>query len=556
MNKKSLFLLCFVFTFSISISVWFALETIKRESLNSIKNSLQTVTKISHEALHIWISLRNKHLIEVAKDVKVVSLAKQLLTIHNKGLDPHSSQELQLLRQIMRSEMNIHKDFGFFIISPDNMNIASNRDDNIGKANIIYKKRSTFLSRVFSGETLLIPPILSDTSLLTPDGEYVNKVPTTFMGSPIKDENGEVIAVLALRIDPNSDFTRLTKLGRLGDTGETYVFDEHGFLMTASRFDHHLQKIGLVSLSGQGMLSIRITDPGGNMLQGYMPKLGVNDLPLTYMAKSAISGKSGTNIEGYRDYRGVTVFGSWIWDEDVGFGLTTEIDMEEALIPYYQTRQVVLLLLIILLFFIGIFLWFYMDIQNKLSKKLADEKLELQVAQSTKELHELSYKDGLTGVANRRMFDQTLKKEWQRGQREKQPLSLLMIDIDFFKYYNDFYGHQQGDECLIKVANILTSQICRSTDLLARYGGEEFVILLPNTKIEQAVRIAKSLCLNVIEANISHKKAAEIGLSQLSISIGVSSLIPSIYLNSTQLVKEADKKLYLAKSKGRNCVES
>ncbi len=557
MKKTYLLLFTLFFIIVISVSAWLALQTIKNESLNNIRNSLQTVTKTSYEALHIWISLRKKSLIEIVQDEAIISLTKKMLTIQKKGGDFISSAELQSLRQIMRHKMNIHQDIGFFVIAPNKVNIASSRDNNINQQNIIYINRRALLSRIFSGETLFVPPIQSDVPLLSSNGKYIANVPTTFIGSPVKTKDGDVIAVLTLRLDPSSDFTRVTQLGRIGDSGETYAFDSKGILITSSRFDHQLQKIGLVDVRGQGMLTIRITDPGGNMLTGYKPKMNNSDLPLTLMAKNAVSGKSGFNVDGYRDYRGVPVFGSWIWDKDLGFGLTTEIDVEEALIPYYKTRLVVLLVvLVVVILSVGSFLlWFTMERKSESSQKLALVKLELEVEERTKELRELSYKDGLTGVANRRMFDQTLQKEWQRGQREQQALALLMIDIDFFKSYNDLYGHQQGDACLINVANTLNNQIRRSSDLFARYGGEEFVVLLPNTSLEEARTIAKSYCLKIIEADIVHDKTEIEGLSLVSISVGVSSIVPSVFIDKAQLITDADEKLYLAKTKGRNRVE-
>lgn len=129
------------------------------------------------------------------------------------------------------------------------------------------------------------------------------------------------------------------------------------------------------------MLSIRITDPGGNLLEGFIPAKKNRDLPLTLMAKSALAGETSVNVTGYRDYRGVPVFGSWIWDKNLGFGLTTEIDVEEALAPYYKIRSVLILiiLVIVLLTFIIFFFWHLMQKNIKKHIKLLLPNLNKQL---------------------------------------------------------------------------------------------------------------------------------------------------------------------------------
>jgi hypothetical protein len=198
------------------------------------------------------------------------------------------------------------------------------------------------------------------------------------------------------------------------------------------------------------MLSIRIADPGGNMLNGYIPTMKRSQLPLTVMSKSAIKGETSFNLDGYRDYRGVPVFGNWIWDSSLGFGLATEIDVEEALVPNIKMRNILILAVfsIALISLGGFFIWIIIEKQANVKLKQAFEKLEAIVAERTKELQALSYLDSLTEIANRRKFDQALEQEWHRAMRHKESLSLIMIDIDFFKPYNDNYGHMQGDKCL------------------------------------------------------------------------------------------------------------
>lgn len=561
MKKLPWFVFTFIFLCLASSSAWFALERIKNESLKTIKSSLQTVTTTTHEALNIWIKNRQNNIVEIAQDKTLISLTQQLLQIDYSPdkleLNNSTNTILNETRLFMKKKMKTHQDIGFFIISKNKINIASMRDSNLYETNVIFKKRPLFINRMLKGETLFVPPINSDVPLPMKDGSFADNLPTIFIGSPIYDHNKKLLGLLTLRIDPSSDFSRVTQLGRIGSTGETYAFDSEGMLITHSRFEQQLQNVGLVTSQGSSMLSIRITDPGGNMLNGYVSKKKRSELPLTVMAKSAVKGESGFNIEGYRDYRGVPVFGSWMWDSNLGFGLATEIDVEEALVPNYKTRNILILavLSIALILFCGFLIWIIIEKQANSKLKKAFSKLEDIVEERTKELQLLSYQDGLTEIANRRRFDQSLELEWHRAMRHKEYLSLVMIDIDFFKLYNDNYGHAQGDNCLRTVAQLINKTSKRVTDTVARYGGEEFVVILPNTSLEQAKIFAEKCCQQIFEQNIKHQFTEVEGINRVTISLGVSSIIPSSTASSALFIEQTDLKLYLAKKNGRNRVE-
>ena len=167
-------------------------------------------------------------------------------------------------------------------------------------------------------------------------------------------------------------------------------------------------------------------------------------------------------------------------------------------------------------------------------------------------LERLSYLDGLTGLANRRYFDESMIQEWRRSLRERTALSLLMIDIDHFKSYNDNYGHQQGDDCLRRVSTALGQALKRPGDFAARYGGEEFAIVLPNTDADGAMVVAETLRENVAELRLPNP-GSQVS-DQVTVSVGVCSLIPEPGVAVEALISAADKALYTAKSKGRNQV--
>lgn len=221
------------------------------------------------------------------------------------------------------------------------------------------------------------------------------------------------------------------------------------------------------------------------------------------------------------DYRALKADGGYVWVRDVVHvvrknGVTTEL--------------------------VG----FIFDISER---KIMEDKLIIL----NKKLEQLSFQDGLTSIANRRSFDQTLTTEWQHARRNQQPISLIIADIDCFKAYNDYYGHLQGDDCLVKVAHALSQAPMRVTDLVARYGGEEFVILLPNTTATAAIEIAER-CRNIVFAQqIEHAMSSVSDV--VTVSIGVSTIIPTTDTEQSLLFATADKMLYQAKENGRNCIE-
>lgn len=170
--------------------------------------------------------------------------------------------------------------------------------------------------------------------------------------------------------------------------------------------------------------------------------------------------------------------------------------------------------------------------------------------QANLKLERLARLDGLTEIPNRRCFDEFLDQQWRLLIREKQFLSLIIFDVDHFKLYNDCYGHQAGDECLIKIAHAAQQVLKRPADLLARYGGEEFAVILPNTDETGASNIAAQIQLAIKALSISHVKSKE---QIVTLSLGIASQIPSTDRTSKEFISEADQALYLAKQQGRDC---
>lgn len=202
----------------------------------------------------------------------------------------------------------------------------------------------------------------------------------------------------------------------------------------------------------------------------------------------------------------------------------------------YETLHMVLVMLVV----VGVTLW---ASAREVRKILIDVLLK-QISSE-----QASWEDRLTGIGNRRSFDAKLATTWAQASRAKVPLSLMMVDVDFFKKFNDTYGHQAGDDCLRQVATALDSCARRAGDSVTRYGGEEFAVVLFHTSLNEARNISESMLAAVRKLNIRHEQSNH---EIVTISMGIATIVPTVDADMQQLVKEADKSLYLAKENGRN----
>lgn len=191
-------------------------------------------------------------------------------------------------------------------------------------------------------------------------------------------------------------------------------------------------------------------------------------------------------------------------------------------------------------------------VASQLGSFIHRKKIEAALVKANQKLEQLATVDGLTGIANRRRFDEYLYFEWLRLFREKLPLSLILCDVDYFKLYNDTYGHLAGDFCLQHVAAALRQSVNRNSDLVARYGGEEFAVILSNTNANGAYHIAETIRKQVERIKLIHNKSQV--SKYVTLSLGVASIIPDTEICPDSLIAIADKALYAAKHGGRNCV--
>ncbi|GBO56210.1 hypothetical protein APA_4540 [Pseudanabaena sp. lw0831] len=192
----------------------------------------------------------------------------------------------------------------------------------------------------------------------------------------------------------------------------------------------------------------------------------------------------------------------------------------------------------------------YLDISDRKQSEIALIEVESNLRRANQELQKLVNLDSLTQIANRRCFDERVIYEWQRLYRDRQPLSLLMFDVDYFKRYNDYYGHQLGDQALLLIAQAVDQLVCRPADLVARYGGEEFIVILPNTNLEGAIAVAKNLHKAIADLQIPHQDSDVSDV--VTVSMGIASDIPKLDRSPYVLINQVDQALYYAKQQGRN----
>jgi polar amino acid transport system substrate-binding protein len=390
LKPNILIILAGCFLILVTVLAWFALDKVKEKIQADVGDALQIVLQTTRESLNVWVEFNKFQLSRLAQDPRLVSLTEHQLRVTRNRISLLESEVLRELRAFFQRNRDQSGQAGFFIISPDFVNIASMRNSNMGDKNLIASQALDLLNRAFQGETVMVPPIWSDVALSSSSEGKPSRTPTMFFAAPVKNRQGDVIAVVTQRVNPSKDFTRLIQLGRIGKSGETYAFGRYGNLLSESRFDVDLRNAGLIGEGQNSILSVSVRNPGGDLTKGFSPSVPRYQQPLTLMAQQATKGKSGLNVQGYRGYRGVPVYGAWLWDDKLGIGLTTEIDAAGALGPYYTTRTVILTVLgLTVLLALGS-LVFAVVIEERASRALqkSHDELEMRVEERTAELTE------------------------------------------------------------------------------------------------------------------------------------------------------------------------
>ncbi len=310
---------------------WTSYRALERNTQERLRNELQTILDADVTALRIWLEIQQTVAQVEAADPVLRARFAELEAITRTRPEPRdallAASAREPLTESLQSVSRAHGYLGFGIFDRRGVVLAGFRRQ-IGRTTWTDQ---ALQKRVLAGETLVTPPMVWE----LPEEPGGPLVPTQIMLllTPVRRPGDQVVSgALAFGLRPEADFSEILRVARLGESGETYAFTADGRMVSESRFEDQLREIGLISGGddSRSSLSVHVRDPGGNMLEGFVPDLPVLARPLTRMAAEAVTGQGGVDVAGYRDYRGVPVVGAWTWLPELGLGLTSELDAAEA----------------------------------------------------------------------------------------------------------------------------------------------------------------------------------------------------------------------------------
>jgi serine/threonine protein kinase len=318
---------------------WLVHGLIYRAMQAKLEQELSTLLAAEVEALKLWFASQRSNAQTTAADPAVRRLIARLAETAGRGPAGTAAllaaAELSELRTQLQPVLQEQGYQGFVVFDAQRRIIAALEDTLIGDTRLAAGADALAPAFGQAPVAAMVLPFASLMPLPDVDGQYRSGVPTMFALAPVRDENQKVMAALALRILPERDFTRILNVARAGQTGETYAFDRSGRLLSESRFDDQLKRAGLIPdlPDSRSILLVELRDPGADLTRGRRAVQRRSEQPLTRMAAAAITGQSGVDVAGYRDYRGVSVVGAWTWLDDYQLGVATEIDAREAFAP-------------------------------------------------------------------------------------------------------------------------------------------------------------------------------------------------------------------------------
>jgi PAS domain S-box-containing protein len=365
-----LFLTTIVVATLIAGFTWRNRLNLEYKQFDEIKSLLTTVLNSTDKATKIYLGgLQNEARLWGQDDdiAGLVSVLREIGADRNTLMNAPAQTSLQ----VQLSHLLDEKDYiGFMVVKPSGLILSSNKYSYIGKrfgteAELAFIHESMQLPR-FSAVSL---PKKGENAV----GSSLGSKKLILSAAAVITADERVLASLVFMIDPEKGFTEILQRGRVGKSGESYAFNSVGQLISESRFDDDIREMGLIQPGKRSILNLEIRDPGGNMTEGFRPSVNREELALTFMAASATSGKDGYNLQGYNDYRGVSVIGAWLWNERFGFGIATELDAAEAYATVENIRQqansTILFSIALLLALTGVFAW------GRVRSAMANEKV-------------------------------------------------------------------------------------------------------------------------------------------------------------------------------------
>ena len=318
----------------VGLGLWMY-DGMRRSLRQLVASRLQGVLDADVEALTLWLSEKRSDVTVWAGDPQLRQGAERLVGIGRTTADSRSallaSAELANLRIGMEPYVNQKNIVAYAIVDQSGLIVAAHKDEKVGVR--LNAGGVAVNAPVFEGKTIFLKP--------HPDGAFSNdnnvryEIPMIWVGAPIRDEDENVIASLSFGMRADDQFTRILAVAQLGDTGETYAFDENGLLLSDSRFDEELVAVGLIpdEPGARSIFTVQVRDPGGDLAAGFKTDVPLEARRFTEMAAMAVAGQDGINMDGYRNYRGVKVVGAWKWLPEYGFGVATEAQHHEVYKP-------------------------------------------------------------------------------------------------------------------------------------------------------------------------------------------------------------------------------
>ena len=369
----------------------FRLVQFKGEVDNELKGRLQTVLNSSHQMLKFWVTGKKNELKMTLRNPHLKQAIKQQLRAPRNNTALKKSDLQDELRVFFSGDNAGIGGVTYYVISPDMVTIGAMKDRDLGRKDIIADQQKSLLQKAFLGEVVMVPPVRSDIFASELKGNKDQNRSAMFFAGPVIDDDGLVLAIVAIALSPLGDFSKIALAGRFGETGETYFINKQGLLLTESRFNNELEKMGLLKPGQFGTLNIKLVDPGRSKLKTTADQPESQNASLTLMARQSISGKAGINTEGYNGYRGVAVAGAWLWDYEFDLGLATEIDWSKAFNQYVIIRNTLVITLgitvLIALMLTGFSLWIGQSATRSLTH--SKDQLELRVEERTTDLTRL-----------------------------------------------------------------------------------------------------------------------------------------------------------------------
>nr|WP_321403534.1 response regulator [uncultured Desulfobacter sp.] len=388
-----------LFVVTISGLGWLMMTKTRDSTIRDMRSHLRLMLALTQDRMEMWTADQMAAISHLCTHAPLTDITRQLLADYqaNKSMTESTAQADARAFFARNKKDFLYTDF--CIISPDHRIISASDTAMIGKRHPAALNYPGRLKRAFMGETLFIPPTVTAGN---PSG--APKQIQMLLISPVITSDEKIIAVISLMVDPLKNLAQLTRSpGRWG-TDDIYAFDRTGKMVTPSRFDTQLKQIGLVKSNESSSFTLALKNPGGDLTQGFTPERPRSDQPLTYMAQQAIrlrqrladqhimhgASSMQENMQGYRDYRGVPVFGAWLWNPDLDLGLAAEIDIQEAMTGFHDIRTAVFIILGVTLVLSVFSVLFVLTLGDRTRKTLeaAKTNLEKKVEERTLELKE------------------------------------------------------------------------------------------------------------------------------------------------------------------------